>query len=206
MVLARKFTQAEDNDYEKLVSSSGRLRAVLDAFAEGSLPPEYDAVKLASYASSLIATQRMDGSFSASPDPDELAPDEKTDAHRFVTWIALAFLTRLQNDHPEEAADVKGLESSISAAFRSPSVHNLAFPESGPAEPVQQIEAALVLGAGNIPAQLKADPAPAPALAEALGELAVSIRKHIEEHDTVLPGGIDYKPLYTQALASLGED
>jgi hypothetical protein len=203
MVLARKFTLAEDDDYERLAAVSGRLRAVLEAFAEERLPPEYGPGVLAGYARSLIAAQRRDGSFSSYADPDRLDPDVRTDAHRFVTWAAMAFLSLFAAKHAEIAETVPGLEDSLASAEASPAASDFSFPESGPAEPVQQVEAVLVLASGGIPARLKKAPEEEGALGAALSELSADFRKRLETGDTALPGGIDYAPLYLQALEAL---
>lgn len=203
MILARKFTLAEDDDYERLAAASGRLRAVLEAFVEGRLPPEYGNKQLSVFARSLISNQRPDGSFSSCADPESLDPDVRADAHRFVTWAALAFLSRFQNLLELEAAGVEGLDSAIKAALTSPPVADFSFPESGPAEPVQQIEAVLILFSGGVPFRLYADPGLSPELKSSLDELKEKFRNRIETGDTTLPGGIDYKPLFSQALAAL---
>jgi hypothetical protein len=203
MILSRKFTQAEENDYERIAVAGGRLRALLDAFAEDRLPPEYGADKLAAYARTLLAEQRQDGSFSSYSKPEELELDLRIDAHRFVTWAASAFLCRLQDLHPGEASGIEGLDSAIHRALRSPPASELVFPESGSAESVQQVEAALVLAAGGIPARLKADPDLAPELKAALDKLVRIFRCRLDEGDTSLPGGIEYEPLFRKALIQI---
>jgi hypothetical protein len=203
MILARKFTQAEENDYERIAVAGGRLRALLDAFAENRLPPEYGAIELARYAGTLLAQQRPDGSFSSYNEPDDLEPDVRIDAHRFVTWAASAFLCRLQDLHPVEASGIEGLDSAICSALRSLPASELAFPESGSAEVVQQVEAALVLAAGGIPARLKADPDLAPELKNALDKLVLIFRRRLDSGDTSLPGGIEYETLFRKALIQI---
>ncbi|MCG8452667.1 MAG: hypothetical protein MI717_05760 [Spirochaetales bacterium] len=205
MILSRNFKPIDDDDYERLAAVSGRLRSVLEAFAEGTLPPEYGPKQLALYARTLVEHQRFDGSFAGHVRPEELDADVRTDLHRFVTWAALAFLCLLKTRHPEAAAEVEGLEGAVAGALRTSVVSDFAFPESGPAEPVQQVEAALVLASGGVPALIKAAPALAPELAKALKELAEGFKKRLEEKDTLLVGGIDYAPLYLQALEALGE-
>ena len=199
MILARKFTLAEDDDYEHLAAASGRLRAVLEAFAENRLPPDYGPEQLAGYARSLLSVQRSDGSFASFTDPDKLDADVRTDAHRFVSWAASAFLCRLQDVHD----GIEGLEEGIYAVLRSAVVADLNFPESGPAEPVQQVEAILILFSGGIPARLKADPFLAPELKDSLDCLTSDFRRRLESGDTSLPGGIDYESLFIRALAAL---
>ncbi len=200
MILARKFTQAETNDYERIAVAGGRLRALLDAFAENRLPPEYGANELAGYGRTLLAQQRSDGSFSSYSEPEKLESDVRIDAHRFVTWAASAFLCRLQDVHPGEASGIEGLSSGIRSALRSPPASELTFPESGPAEAVQQVEAAFVLAAGGIPARLKADPDLAPELKAALENLVLVFRRRLDKGDTSLPGEIEYEPLFRKAL------
>lgn len=203
MIPARKFTLADDNDYERLAAASGRLRVLLEALAENQLPTEYGADQLAGYARSILEAQRPDGSFSVSSDPDRLDPDVRSDAHRFVTWAALAFLCRFQSEYPEAAAGLDGLDKGISAGLDSPAAADLTFPESGPAEPVQQIEAVLVLAAGGIPGRLRADTSSGSELKVSLGRLESEFRRRLDIDDTTLPGGIEYKQLFTQALTVL---
>lgn len=203
MILARKFTLADDNDYERLAAAGGRLRALLEAFTENRLPPEYGANQLAVFARSLVSLQRTDGSFSSSADPDRLEPDVRTDAHRFVTWAALAFLCRFRDLYADGAADVEGLNSSIAAALKSPAAADFSFPESGPAEPVQQVEAVLILSSGGIPARLAAEPNLAPEMKISLDQLISDFNRRIQTGDTALPGGIEYSPLFRQALSGL---
>lgn len=203
MILARKFTLAKDDDYEHLAAASGRLRILLDAYVEGRLPPEYDNEKLSDFALSLISIQRPDGSFSSYADPDHLDPDVRTDAHRFVTWAALAFLCRLQDDPGFGSVGVGGLDSSIIAALRSPPAADFSFPESGPAEPVQQIEAVLILASGGVPSRLHADSDLSPDLKLSLDGLREIFQTRIDRGDTTLPGAIDYEQLYREALAAL---
>ena len=204
MILARKFTQADDDDYERLAAAGGRLRAVLEAFAENRLPPGYGPDVLAGYVRSLIAVQRPDGSFSSYAEPERLDPDVRTDAHRFVTWAAAAFLCLFLRKHPAEALSVDGLEEALGRAFDSPAISDFSFPESGPAEPVQRVEAALILASGGIPAHLRSYRTSGEALAAALDALTSDFRERLETGETVLPGGIDYRPLFAQALAALG--
>ncbi len=206
MILARKFTQAENNDYESLVSAHGRLRAILDSFAEGILPPEYSPSILADYVGSVIAVQNEDGSFSVSKSPSELKADERDDALRFVSWVATALLCKFRNRHPEEAAGVQGLDESISRGLNWVEAADFSFPESGPAEAVQQAEAAFILAAGEVPVLLKAQPELAPNLAAGLKELTSSFRDRLNSGDTVLPGGIDYRTIFEKALAALTVD
>ena len=203
MVLARTFTQAKDNDYEALVSAHGRLRAILDACSSGTLPPGYDAPALAAYASSLISCQGDDGSFSVSQNPAELSGDVRDDALRFVSWVAAALLCRLRSEEPEAARVVNGLDDSISRVLNWTEAADFSFPESGPAEAVQQIEAVLILSARGIPGLLQNSPTLAPALARSLETLAAGFRERLERGDTSLPGGIDYRPLFEQALGGL---
>jgi hypothetical protein len=203
MILARKFTQAEENDYERIAVAGGRLRSLLDAFAENRLPPEYGAGELAAYAATLLAQQRPDGSFSSYNEPEELEPDVRIDAHRFVTWAAAAFLCRLQELHPGEASGIEGLDSAIRRALRSPAASELVFSESGSAEVVQQVEAALVLASGGIPARLKTDPDLAPELMNALDQLVLIFRSRLDKGDTSLPGGIEYESLFRKALIQI---
>ena len=203
MILARKFSLVDDGDYERLAAASGRLRALLEAFAEDRLPPAYGPEMLAGYARSLLAAQRPDGSFSSHADPESLDADARTDAHRFVTWAAAAYLGLLAERLPEAAASVDGLEEALDRALSSPAAADFSFPESGPAEPVQQVEAALILASGGIPRRLRDDAAGADAAARALADLASDFRDRLAAGDTVLPGGIDYRPLFEQALSAL---
>jgi len=203
MILARKFIMAQDDDYEGLAAASGRLRALLDAFVEDRLPPEYGPEQLAGYARSLLAVQRSDGSVSAYARPEQLEDDVRTDAHRFVTWAALAFLHSFRTRHREAAASVDGLDDGIRRALVSPLVSDLGFPESGDAEAVQQVEALLVLASGGIPALLRDDPEAAPELSAAVADIRRMFRRRLEDGETLLPGGIDYAPLYRQVLAAL---
>ncbi len=203
MVLARKFTQSEDNNYEGLVAAAGRLRAILDAFAQESLPPEYDVSIVVEYTKSLLATQRPDGSFSTSLTPDSLDPETSADAHRFVTWISAALLNLLLQSYPDEASEIPSLKDSISRALNSPVALSFQFPESGPAEIVQQVEAVLILTSGRIPLYLKTNPSIAPQVASGIAILVDYFHHRLTEGDTVLPGGIEYKDLFTQATATL---
>ena len=203
MILERKFVPTDNNDYERLAAVSGRLRAVLEAFAGGTLPPEYGPEQLAAYASSLIAVQRDDGSISGYTQPQELDAEVRADLHRFVTWAAAALLSRLKTELPDAASAVENLDSALERILRSPEAANFAFPESGPAEPVQQIEAVLVLSQGYIPRLLAQNPSQAPVLSEALRALAGNFRGRMASGDTTLPGNIAYAPLFEQALAQL---
>ncbi len=207
MIFARKFSIAEDNDYERIAAVSGRLRTLLEAFVEGQLPPEYGMKQLAGYARSLITVQRVDGSFSAYAHPEKLEIDVCTDAHRFVTWAALAFLCRYQDIEDESAKStdelIPGLGESILAGMRCPAASNFNFPESGEAEPVQQVEAVLILSSGGLPGRLSVDSSSAPELSSALNGLKVDFRSRLESGNTSLPGGIEYADLFRQALKGL---
>ncbi len=204
MIFARKFTLAEDDDYERIAAAGGRLRAVLEAFTENTLPREYGEEQLAGYARSLLAVQRTDGSFASYSDPEKLEDDVRTDAHRFVTWAALAFLCRLGDSREESAGDfIPGLETVILAAMRCPAASDFRFPESGEAEPVQQVEAVLILSSGGIPRRLEGSPTSAPELFSALNGLKADFRRRLETGNTALPGGIEYGALFRQALEGL---
>ena len=204
MILARTFTQAEENDYERLAAASGRLRALLEAFAEDRLPSNYGPEQLAGYGKSLLKARREDGSFSSYEDLDDLEPDVRTDAHRFVTWAALAFLCRLRAVHPGAAAGIDGLDEVIRAGLRSPCAADFSFPESGDAAVVQQVEAVLLLSSGHVPKLLDNDADLAPKLKTALEGLAAEFRRKLNSGDTKLIQGIDYAPLYARAAAALG--
>ncbi|RKX90018.1 MAG: hypothetical protein DRP70_01925 [Spirochaetes bacterium] len=210
MIFARKFTLAEDDDYERIVAAGGRLRALLEAFTVGQLPREYGLMQLAGYARSLLAVQRVDGSFSSYAHPEKLEIDVRTDAHRFVTWAALAFLCRFEDTWKktgEKAGEInlsdKELDEGISAVFRCPVVSDFTFPESGEAEPVQQVEAVLILSSGGIPGRLSADPSAAPELKAGLDVLKADFRHRLETGNTSLPGGIEYADLFHQAQEGL---
>jgi|GEM_PF-2206034 len=207
MILSRKFTLAEDDDYEHIAAAGGRLRALLEAFSEGSLPPEYGPEQLAEYALSLLEAQRDDGSFSSCMYPEKLDADVRTDALRFVTWAALAFLCRFQDETAEQpnrfSVSVPGLEAGIRAAMDSPEIGNFLFPESGEAEPVQQVEAVLILSSGGIPGRLQDHPSTAPEMKAGLDALKTDFRKRLETGNTTLPGAIEYSDLFRQALAAL---
>lgn len=203
MILARKFTLAKDDDYEHLAAASGRLRILLEAFVEDRLPPEYGTDQLSAFALSLISHQRPDGSFASFSNPELLDSDVRSDAHRFVTWAALAFLCRLQNVLGLESEGVEGLDQAIKAALRSPAAADFSFPESGSAEPVQQIEAVLILGSGGVPLRLSSNSGLSPDLKASLDGLKDYFRERIETGNTMLAGGIDYDELFRQALACL---
>lgn len=207
MILPRKFILSEDNQYEHLAVVSGRLRAVLEAFSENRLPPEYRPEVLAGYTCSLIAVQRSNGSFSSSRNPESLDPDVKTDALRFVTWAATAFLSLFKMRFSDEAASMEGLgaalEEALAAALDCSEISDFSFPESGEAQPVQQVEAALILASGCIPQRLKSHPAHGGALAAALRNLSADFQSRLDSGNTKLPGGIDYRPLFEQVIASL---
>lgn len=203
MILARKFTLSEDDDYERLAAASGRLRILLEAYVEGRLPREYGREQLTGFALSLISNQRPDGSFSTYAHPEQLDPDLRSDAHRFVTWAALAFLCRIQNHLESGAAGIEGLDPAIKAALRSPATVDFSFPESGSAEPVQQIEAVLILASGGVPSRIYADSDISPKLKKSFDSLKENFQQRIESGDTMLPGGIEYETLFRQALAAL---
>jgi len=200
MILARKFTLSEDNDYERIAAVSGCLRALLEAFAAGELPREYGMKQLAGYARSLLDVQRDDGSFASYSNLEKLEIDVRTDAHRFVTWAALAFLCRFQDSRGES---LPGLEKGILAAMRSPAASDFKFPESGEAEPVQQVEAVLILSSGGLPGRLSADPSAAPEMYSALNSLKAVFCRRLESGNTTLPGGIEYEALFRLALEGL---
>lgn len=204
MILAHIFTRAEENDYESLAASSGRLRALLEAFAEDRLPSNYGPEELAGYGKSLLKARREDGSFSSYENLDELEPDVRTDAHRFVTWAALAYLCRLRAVHSKEAAGIDGLDEVIRMGLRSPCAADFSFPESGDAAVVQQVEAVLLLSTGHVPKLLENDADLAPELKAALDGMAAEFRRKLESGDTKLIQGIDYAALYAQAAAALG--
>ena len=204
MILAHEFTLALENDYEEIAAAGGRLRALLDAFAANTLPEEYTKEQLAVYAASLLVRQREDGSFSSYPRPEELEADVQTDAHRFVTWSALAFLCRFQDLSVEiPGIDSDVLEKSILSAMRSPVTGDFAFPESGDAEPVQQVEAVLVLSSGGVPRRVMGNSRIAPVLSTELNALKEDFQRRISSGDTILPGGINYEELFRKALAGL---
>jgi len=204
MIFSRKFTLAENDDYENLAAASGRLRALLEGYAGGSLPLEYGRKQLARYAESLLAVQRLDGSFAAFSEPEKLEADVRTDIHRFVTWAALAFLCRFQDDGGFNSPELnQDLKDGIITAMRSSVSVDLSFPESGEAEPVQQVEAVFILSSGGIPGRIKADPTLSPGLKAALDSLAAGFSSRIDSGDTSLPGGIDYEDLFKQALTDL---
>ncbi len=205
MIFPRVFTQAPDNNFEELAPAAGRLRALQQAMAQNTLPTDYTPADIAAYAESLLAFQREDGSFSVSKNPDELEPDVKTDSLRFVTWTAAAFLHLLETRLPETAAQIPGLRTSITRALNSLPASHLNFPESGPAAPVQQIEAVLILCEGEIPGMLEREPAAAPALKAALHTVTAEFRRCLESGETSLAGAIDYAPLYKMALEALAE-
>ncbi len=205
MILPHSFTQAPKNDFAELAPAAGRLRALEQAFAENSLPEDYTPARLAAYAKSLLALQREDGSFSVSRKPEELEPDELTDALLFVTWTAAAFLRLTETRLPEEAAKLPGLHSALLRALNSPGACRLDFPESGPAAPVQQIEAVLILSSGGIPAMLREDAAAAPALRDALSLLKEQFQRRLETGETSLVENVDYRELYLQAFNALSD-
>jgi hypothetical protein len=203
MVLPLKFSVSEDNDYEHLAAASGRLRALLEAFSDGSLPPEYGDNKLVIFARSLLDAQMDDGSFSVSKNPEALPADVRDDAHRFVTWSAAAFLCLFDEKRKEASRAVEGLDTGMLRALRAPAAGDFTFPESGPAELVQQVEAVMILASGGVPARLRRSPETAPVMADGLKLLAADFRRRLDSGDTMLPGGFDYQQLFLQALSAL---
>ena len=203
MILPRKFALSKDNDYEHLAAASGRLRALLDAFAEGRLPDEYGEEQLAHYAASLLAHQRADGSFAACDKPEKLNADVQTDVHRFVNWAAAAFLCRFRSEFPERALGMSGLNQAIDSVLNTRIAADFSFPESGDAEPVQQLEAILVLSSGGVPGLLYSEAESAPELLAAINTLAADFRRRIRESDTRLPGDIEYRGFFEMAVSAL---
>ena len=211
MILPRKFTLSEDNDYEHIAAASGRLRALLEAFTAGELPREYGMKQLAGYARSLLEVQRDDGSFSSYIEPERLDADVRRDALSFVTWAALAFLCRFEDAWKkagERAGGDFGVSSEnwaagISAAFRCLSAGDFNFPESGAAEPVQQVEAVLILSSGGIPGRLKANPEIAPEMKTGLNNLKEDFQSRLDTGNTSLTGGIEYESLFRMALEAM---
>jgi len=204
MILPRKYSLAADDDYEHIAAAGGRLRALLEAFREGSLPEDYGLDQLSVYAESLLKFQRKDGSFSSYEYPENLEADVGTDAHRFVTWAAAAFLCLFQESAEiSREQSLPGLDEGIRAVLNCPLAGDFSFPESGEAEPVQQVEAVLILSSGKIPERLKHRPSPGPALLPALDELKEDFRRRLDTGDTILPGGIEYASLFRQALNAL---
>ena len=98
---------------------------------------------------------------------------------------------------------VEGLETAMLRALRAPAAVDFSFPESGPAEVVQQVEAVMILASGGIPARLKKFPETAPVMAGGLKKLASDFRRRIDSGDTMLPGGFDYLQLFCGALSAL---
>ena len=109
-------------------------------------------------------------------------------------------MVRFQEIHAGTASTVEGLDDAISAGLQSPAAADFSFPESGPAEPVQQVEAILILSSGGIPALLMADPSRAPILKSALDVLAGDFHRRLDSGETLLPGGIEYENLFRKAL------
>jgi len=201
MILPRKFSPASDDDYERIAAAGGRLRALLEAFSEGSLPDNYGMEQLSVYAESLLKFQRNDGSFSSYEYPENLEADVRTDAHRFVTWSAAAFLCLFQESAGQSREYCPaGLEEGIFTVLNSPPAGDFSFPESGEAEPVQQVEAVLILSMGRIPGRLKQTPCPAPVLLSALEGLGKDFRRRLETGNTMISGEIEYAPLFQQAV------
>ncbi|MCK5735167.1 MAG: hypothetical protein KAH21_01765 [Spirochaetaceae bacterium] len=211
MILPRKFTLSEDNDYEHIAAASGRLRALLEAFTAGELPREYGMKQLAGYARSLLEVQRDDGSFSSCDKPEKLDADVRRDALSFVTWTALAFLCGFEDTRKMAGEKADGdfgvssenLAEGISAAFRCPSAGDFNFPESGAAELVQQVEAVLILSSGGIPGRLKANPGIAPEMNTGLNRLKEDFQQRLATGNTSLPGGIEYESLFMMALEAM---
>jgi len=204
MILPRKFSLAADDDYEHVAAAGGRLRALLEAFSEGSLPENYGLEQLSVYSESLLMFQRKDGSFSSYEYPEKLDADTGADAHRFVTWAAAAFLCLFQDSvEISREQGPSGLDEGILAVLNCPRTGDFSFPESGAAEPVQQVEAVLILSSGKIPGRLKRRPCPAPALLSALDELKEDFRHRLDTGNTMLAGGIEYAPLFRRAFRAL---
>lgn len=203
MILSREFTSIQTNDYETLASAGGRLRAVLDAFAENRLPEEYGPDALWQFGKSLLSIQLSDGSFSSYPKPEELEPELRTEAQRFISWCTLAFFTLLDIHYPESWNGHEKLTAIITRGLNSPPVSNFDFPESGPAELVQIIEAVLILSSGKILELLLSGKLQAPELMKSLKKLLEKLRKRLENGDTCLPGGIEYRGLIMKAMNAL---
>lgn len=203
----KKFLTNEDNDYERMTSRVGQMRIFLDHILAGRIPNEtFTQDSLLQYCRSLVEGQRdaveglEAGSWSVSPAPLEIEEDDRNDYHFFPTYIALATLVYCGEKDPRvkeipfyDEVLKKGFAFAVSSDLNGYGFNSL----------FQQMEAVLILGSGLCPAYLKAHPECCPKMLNRLKELGEDFQQHLDQGDTVLPFGGDYKKQFALACQLL---
>jgi len=197
----KKFSINKDNDYEKMTSKVGQMRIFLENILSGRVPNEsYSSDNLYNFCRSLIEAQRpsgpelADGSWSVSPEPSEVAEEDRIDYHYFPTFLALSLLVSCGKKDSRIPA-LPGYNDALRRGFE--------FSMSGNLEGVgfnslfQQVESILILGSGGCFSWLADNPECCPDLVGRLRELENVFRTRLESGDTVLDFGGDYKTQFT---------
>ena len=204
----KKFFVNKDNDYEEMASRVGAHRIFLENILAGHVPnEEYGTDKLRTYCESLVLGQRIgvqglkDGSWSVSPAPAEISPEDVMDYHYFPTFIALAVLTYCSQKFPEEIGSIPGLDDALVLGYDFAASSNLEG--FGFNSLFQQIESILILGSAGCAGWLKEHPEACPSLVRRLKEIGRDYSKRLDSGDTALSFGGDYKPQFTLAVRFL---
>ena len=208
----KKFLINKDNDYEKMTSRVGQMKIFLEHILAGRVPNEkFSADALLSFCRSLVEGQRgtepglAPGSWSVCSTAEDIDEDDRMDYHFFPTFLALSLLITCSSKDPR-VKDIPGFEDSLKKGFDFAVSENLEG--YGFNSFFQQMEAALIMGSGGCPGWLKDHPECCPPMAKRLGQLGMEFKERLDQDNTILSFGGDYKvqfQLASQFLAPLME-
>lgn len=189
-----------------LVDEMKRVLASLDA---GDIPNQTDYTRqdLLDYCKSLVKGQRGNigrtkpGSWSVAPNDEGMPSDARVDFIFTPTYIAVATLSRILQDHPTIAIQIPGFLKSLKrgmlfCTYRELQGHGYDAIDG-------MLDAIMILSIGKVPALLDMAPEFSKKLRGLFGKVEKYLSEHLLHGETLGPWGENYSPGYQAALETL---
>lgn len=201
MVLLKKFNKSKDDDYENMSVVTGSLRLVLKGLYKGMIPHEsYRSEEITSFCESLINSQESNGSWPVYKAEYTISEEDQVDFLYFPTQIACAILSYGKQNFAS-VAQLKGLDQAIAEGLKFSMERNLEG--YGYNSPFQLLESLIIFTEGSVIELLNKDPRICPSCYNRLIELKEEIQKNLEEGNTKMEYGGDYREQYEFVLKGL---
>lgn len=196
MNIAKKYIKRETYDYEKLCNSAGGMRnAIKIAGKQNWIPEEYTEEDFNKYVESLWSGREDNGSWCPAPNSEKLPPDEVIEFCIFPTILALGAISLRW-----------GMLSEDQKSLASNSMDWLAerFKGYGEDSIFQLAEMIFMMSESNFIEFIRKENLGSK-LQDELDKLSKEWNEKLDNGDTVLPYGGDYKDTYLKLTVLLSD-
>lgn len=209
--MIREFTYCEQKDFsiKNLFDHIQKMREVLEKLSEGSIPntSEYTREDLLHYATSLVTGQRESlgrirpGSWGVAPDDTGMGSDARVDFVFIPTYVAVATLSRILQDHPTIFVQVPGFLGALKRGLRFAGYRRLTG--HGYESLDGMAEAVRILSMGKVPELLFLAPSLSLSMHNIFVQTEHELSKHLSEGRSIGPWRKDYTVEITEILGHL---